>query len=75
MTPAAVVVAATGTAAEFMRLDQAGTVAAGKSADFIVLEANPLDNITNTRRIDSVYMRGEQIDRDGMSARMTAPAE
>ncbi|HEY9182881.1 MAG TPA: amidohydrolase family protein, partial [Gammaproteobacteria bacterium] len=42
MTPAEVIVASTSNAAEFMRLADAGTVASGKSADFIVLEANPL---------------------------------
>jgi imidazolonepropionase-like amidohydrolase len=63
MTPAQVIVAATSRAAEFMRLTDAGTVAPGKSASFIVLEANPLDDITNTRRIRDVYLRGERIDR------------
>ena len=37
--------------------------AAGKRADFIVLEANPLDDITNTRRIANVYLEGEMVDR------------
>jgi hypothetical protein len=32
-----------------------------KSADFLVLDPNPLDNITNTRKISSVYLRGAQI--------------
>ena len=63
MTPAAVIVAATRDAAEFMQLADAGTVASGKSADFIVLEANPLDEITNTRGILDVYLRGQRIDR------------
>jgi imidazolonepropionase-like amidohydrolase len=63
MTPAQVIVAATGNAAEFMRLTDEGTVASGKSASFIVLEGNPLDDITNTRRIRDVYLRGEHIDR------------
>ncbi len=63
MTPAQVIVAATGDAAEFMRLADAGTVASGKAASFIVLEANPLDDITNTRRIRDVYLRGQHIDR------------
>jgi imidazolonepropionase-like amidohydrolase len=67
MTPAQVITAATRNSAEFLRLD-AGTVAAGKSADFIVLEANPLDDITNTRRIDSVYLRGAAVDRDAVRA-------
>jgi imidazolonepropionase-like amidohydrolase len=63
MSSAQVIVAATGNAAEFMRLADAGTVAPGKAASFIVLEANPLDDITNTRRIRDVYLRGDQIDR------------
>jgi imidazolonepropionase-like amidohydrolase len=63
MTPAQVVVAATRNSAEYLGLADAGTVASGKSADFIVLEANPLDDITNTRRIRDVYLRGQHIDR------------
>jgi imidazolonepropionase-like amidohydrolase len=68
MTPAQVIVAATRTAAELMKLDQLGMVAAGKSADFLVLNANPLDDINNTRRIDQVYLRGKQLDRAAMRA-------
>jgi imidazolonepropionase-like amidohydrolase len=63
MAPGEVIVAATKNAAEFLRIPNAGTVAPGMSADFIVLEANPLDDITNTRRIRDVYLRGERIDR------------
>jgi imidazolonepropionase-like amidohydrolase len=63
MTPAQVIVAATGAAAELMLLTDAGTVAPGKAASFIVLEANPLDDIANTRRIRDVWLRGERIDR------------
>jgi imidazolonepropionase-like amidohydrolase len=63
MTPAQVLVAATRTAAGILGLDELGLVAPGKSADFVVLDANPLDDITNTRRISSVYLRGKQVDR------------
>ena len=69
MTPHEVIVAATGNSAAFMELDDAGTVEAGKSADFVVLEANPLDDIANTRAIESVYLRGEAVDRDALSER------
>jgi imidazolonepropionase-like amidohydrolase len=69
MSPAEVLVAATRNSAEVMKLDDLGTVAAGKSADFIVLDANPLDNITNTRRINAVYIRGVAVDRAGLRAR------
>ena len=63
MTPMQVVVAATRNSAEFLRLAEAGTLQAGKSADFIVLDANPLDDITNTRRISAVILRGAALDR------------
>jgi len=63
MTPMQVIVAATRNSAEFLRLAEAGTLEAGKSADFIVLDANPLDDITNTRRISTVVLRGETVDR------------
>ena len=63
MTPSQVITAATKNAAEFLRLQDHGTIAAGKSADFIVLDANPIDDITNTRRIADVYLRGARVDR------------
>jgi imidazolonepropionase-like amidohydrolase len=63
MTPMQVIVAATRNSAEFLRLADAGTLQAGKSADFIVLDANPLDDITNTRRISAVILRGAAVDR------------
>ncbi len=63
MTPMQVLVAATGNGAEFLRIADAGTLQAGKSADFIVLDANPLDDIKNTRKISSVVLRGAAVDR------------
>ena len=62
--PAKVLVAATRTSAEILGLDDLGMVAVGKSADFVVLDANPLDDITNTRKISSVYLRGHRVDRE-----------
>jgi imidazolonepropionase-like amidohydrolase len=62
MTPMQVIVAATRNGAEFLKLDT-GMLAAGKSADFIVLDANPLDDIANTRKISAVVLRGVPVDR------------
>lgn len=73
MTPNQVITAATKTSAEILKMDQLGTVAPGKSADFIVLDANPLDNITNTRKISKVYLRGKEVDRAGLKAGFLAP--
>ena len=69
MTPAQVIVASTRNAAQVLRLTDLGTIAAGKSADFIVLDANPLDDISNTRRISSVYLRGSAVDRAAVRSR------
>jgi imidazolonepropionase-like amidohydrolase len=63
MTPMQVIVAATGRAAEFLRFTDTGTLQAGKNADLLVLDANPVDNITNTRRINAVYYRGQMVNR------------
>ncbi len=72
MTAAEVIAAATGNAAELMHLADVGTLAAGKRADFVVLDGNPLDDITNTRRIDAVYLRGTAVDREALAARFLA---
>ena len=72
LTPAEVIVAATRDAAAVLRLDQLGTVAPGKSADFIVLDGNPLDDIANVRRIAKVYLRGQEVDREGLRAKWRA---
>ena len=69
MTPHDVLVAATRNSAELLGASDGGTIAAGQSADFVVLAANPLDDITNTRQIDAVYLRGTAVDRDALKGR------
>lgn len=72
MTPAQVIVAATRNSADLMQLDDVGTIAPNKSADFLVLDANPLQDITNTRRIADVYLRGARVDRAALRSRWTS---
>jgi imidazolonepropionase-like amidohydrolase len=71
MTPMQVIVAATRNGAQFLRMPDTGTIEANRQADFLVLDANPLDNITNTRKISAVYMRGSRIDRGAFRVSQT----
>ncbi len=62
LTPMQTIVAATGGAARTMKLDsQVGTLQTGRWADFVVLNANPLTDIRNTRQIDSVWIGGHRV--------------
>ncbi|MEX2582410.1 MAG: amidohydrolase family protein [Gemmatimonadota bacterium] len=65
LTPMQILVAATGDAARCVGLDQElGTIEPGKRADFVVLESNPLDDILNTRSIESVWINGNRVPAD-----------
>jgi imidazolonepropionase-like amidohydrolase len=68
LTPMQVITLATHDTAEILGIEELGAVARGKSADFDVLDANPLDNITNSRRISRVYLRGHEVDRTKLAA-------
>jgi imidazolonepropionase-like amidohydrolase len=71
MTPMQVIVAATSRPAAYLKLDKMGTLAPGKEADFLVLDANPLDDITNTQRISKIYMKGAEVDRASLRPSLT----
>jgi imidazolonepropionase-like amidohydrolase len=75
MTPHQVIVAATKNGAELLALPEHGTIAVGKSADFLVLDANPLDDIRNTRSIADVYVRGARVDRAALRSRWSTVAQ
>jgi imidazolonepropionase-like amidohydrolase len=68
MTPPQVLVAVTRTPAQILRIDDMGSIAPGKQASFVVLDANPLDNLANVRKISRVYLRGRELDRAAMRA-------
>jgi imidazolonepropionase-like amidohydrolase len=78
LTPAESLRAATLNPAKFFGMDQTlGTIEQGKLADLVLLEANPLEDIRNTQRIDAVIMNGRFYDRkalDKMLAQAQTPA-
>jgi imidazolonepropionase-like amidohydrolase len=61
LTPMEALVAATSGAARVLARDDIGTLAPGNRADLLVLDANPLDDIRNTRRIAAVWVAGRQL--------------
>ena len=68
--------AATVTPAKFLKIeDEVGTIAVGKRADLVLLDANPLENITNTRKISGVFANGRWLsksDLDKMLAKIAS---
>jgi imidazolonepropionase-like amidohydrolase len=63
LTPMQIIVSATKNAAQFMGLKNLGILAPGNYADFIVLDANPLEDITNTKKISNVFVGGTEVKR------------
>jgi imidazolonepropionase-like amidohydrolase len=64
LTPLEALQAATSRPAEFLNITKdSGTVEAGKFADLLLLDANPLGDIRNTQKIHAVILRGKFLDR------------
>jgi imidazolonepropionase-like amidohydrolase len=73
LTPAEALRTATINPARFLHDESAnGSVAAGKNADLVLLDANPLDSIKNTQRIAAVVVRGRYLDRGDLDAMLGA---
>jgi len=73
LAPMEAIEAATREPAEFLgRAKDSGTVAAGKYADLVLLDANPVDDIRNTRRISAVVLRGRMLDRAALDRMLEA---
>ncbi len=71
MTPAQALFAATSLSAEYLGLDDRGSLVAGKRADLLVLDASPLDDIVNARRIARMFIGGSEIDRAALRAQLS----
>ena len=61
LTPMQAIMAATGQAADCLNLHRVGTLTQGKWADMIVLDEDPLEDIRNTKSVDSVYIAGNKV--------------
>jgi imidazolonepropionase-like amidohydrolase len=76
LTPMEALQAATRNPAEFLgRIDSQGTIAVGKNADLVLLDANPLDDIRNTQEIRAVFVRGKFLDRSALDQLLVAAEE
>ena len=70
LAPSAAIAAATGNAAGHMGIKDVGTIEPGKVADLIVLSADPLADIGNTRQISDVIVSGVFVDREALTERL-----
>ena len=61
LTPMQAIVAATGDAATCLDLEDVGTLDSGKWADFVVYAENPVEDISNSRTIESVWISGNEV--------------
>jgi imidazolonepropionase-like amidohydrolase len=70
MTPSEALVAATRNGAIASQgLDEFGTIEIGKFADLLLLDANPLDDISNIRKLSLVMREGQVVDVSALPTR------
>jgi len=63
LSPMQIIVSASKNAAEYLGLKDLGTLSTGHWADFIILDANPLNDIQNTKKISKVFIGGKEVRR------------
>lgn len=73
LTPMQAIIAGTSAAAEHLGMADLGSLESGKSANFIVLENNPLEDIRHTQTIVEVVLNGQKVDRESLRAQWIDP--
>ncbi len=63
LTPNQIIISATKNAAKYLGLKHVGTLSRGNWADFLVLDADPLMDIRNVRKLNGVYIGGEKVEK------------
>jgi imidazolonepropionase-like amidohydrolase len=72
LTPEEVLISATRLPATWLGIDKkTGTIEAGKDADLILLNSNPLDNINNTRDIDGIFVSGTWLNKSKIDSMLS----
>jgi hypothetical protein len=66
LSPREALAAATNNYSEQFHWSELGQLAAGRRADILILDADPTVNIWNARRINSIFLEGNQLDRDSL---------